>query len=201
MAVKYRNRAASWGKASRGFSTALGKAGEHLSGWAREWMSEAADSALKQIDAEWPRETRVTRIGFGHMNVKTRQFGGDHEHPWYTGQLHDSVAGVVSDKNRTVSINYMPPAATSPQNYKGFNHIIGHEWAITKARDAEYVFLPGIQAKLIVGVPYADKVDSSSRHYDFVRSLNNYFASYVEDYFTEKAQGFRTRVFVADTKK
>lgn len=195
MAIKRTKLTAEWGKASKAFAYALGYAGTHLSGWAKGWMSEASQQALSEIDASWEGETHWKR-----QSGKISVFGGDRFHPWYTGQLHDSVAGVVSDKNRIVSINYMPPAATKPQTYMG-QTIIGHDWAIEGARRAQYVFLPGIQAKLVVGVPYAAKVDESQRHSGFVRKLSAQFASSVEDYFTIKAQGFKTRVFVADPKK
>lgn len=195
MAVKRTKMSAEWGKASKSFAYALGYAGTRLSGWAKGWMSEAAQQALSDMDADWEGETHWKR-----KSGKISAFGGDRYHPWFTGQLHDSVAAVVSDKNRIVSINYMPRAATKPQTYNG-QVIIGHDWAMEAARRAQYVFLPGIQAKLVVGVPYANKVDESTRHAGFVRELSAQFASSVEDYFMIKAQGYKTRVFVADPKK
>ena len=195
MAIKRTKTTAEWGRAAKGFSSALGYAGTHLSNWAKMWMKEAAQESLNEIDKDWPEQSE----GKSKNGKKTR-FGGDRNHPGYTGTLHDSVASVVSDKNKIVSINYMPPRATSPQTYKG-SLIFGQEYAVREAMKARYVFLPGIQAKIIVGVPYADKVNESPAHTDFIRELNTQFASSVEDYFMIKADGYKTRVFIADPKK
>ena len=100
-----------WKKFSAAVAERLGYAGEHLSNWAKMWMDEAVGKAIAQLDADWPQHTETS---------SGARFGGDHNHPWYYGQLHDSVAGFVSDKNKTVgSIHYMPTAATKPQTYKG----------------------------------------------------------------------------------
>lgn len=190
-------RGVRWKKSIQGFSDALGYAGEHLTGWAKGWMSEAADQALKQIDAEWDRHAESTSA-----SGKKMSFGGSHFYPWYSGNLHDSVAGIVSDRHRTISISYMPEAAEGLQTYRGMT-IVGHEWALREARNLERLlhFLPGIRASVVVGVPYAEKVDDSDRHEGYIRELSNQFASAVEDYFTMKAGAYRTRIFVADKKK
>lgn len=195
MAIKRTNTTAEWGKASKAFSYALFDAGVHLTGWAKNWMSEASREALDDIDKSWDEQSQKKS-----KNGKIMKFGGDRYHPWFTGTLHDSVASVVSDKNKTVSINYMPARATSPQTYKG-QMIIGQDWAMREARKAQYVFLPGIQARLVVGVPYAEEVNERAAHYDFIRELDAQFASSVEDYFTIKSEGFKSRVYVANTKK
>ena len=194
--AKY-GRTIRWHKTIQGFSDALGYAGEHLSGWAKEWMSEAVKYSLSEIDSDWEGTTHWKRDS-GKISV----FGGDHFHPWYTGNLHDSVAGIVSDKNKIVSIQYMPQAATKPQTYNN-QIVIGHDWAIRGARNVGRAlhFVPGIMATVVVGVPYAEKVDSTSRHSGFIRELSNQFASSVEDYFYIKAGEFRTRFFIADKKK
>ena len=187
-----------WSKTVQGFSDALGGASEHLTGWAREWMAEAVRKALDQIDWDWDRHADWER-----KSGKVSVFGGSHFYPWYSGHLHDSIAGIVSDQHRTVAINYMKPGATAPhQTYKG-QVIIGHDWAIQEARKIEKSlhFYPGIAATIVVGVPYAKDVDETSRHAGFIRELNNQFVSKVEDYFYEKAEGYRTRWIVADKKK
>lgn len=190
--AKY-GRTIKWKKTYQGFSDALGKAGEHLTGWAREWMADAVEKSLDTIDSEWS----------GHVEGKNgTSFGGDRFHPWYTGTLHDSVAGIVSDKNRIVAVRYMPERADGPQEYLGYK-IVGVDWARYGADSISRSlrFASGIYATVVVGVPYADKVDESSRHAGFIRELSNQFAANVEDYFTEKAEGYRTRVFRTDKKK
>lgn len=190
-------RRVSWKKTVQGFTDALGYAGEHLTGWAKEWMSEAVKDSLAQIDADWEGETHWKR-----ESGKISSFGGDKFHPWYTGQLHDSVAGIVSDRNRIVAKHYMQPAAIKPQTYNG-ETIIGADWAERGAENMERVlhFIPGVAASISVGVPYATKVDEMKEHEGYMRELSTQFASNVEDYFTMKAGGFRTRYFVADNKK
>lgn len=185
------HRRTNWTKTIKGFSDALGYAGEHLTGWARDWMAEAVREAIDLIDADWEGETHWKR-----KSGKISSFGGDHDHPWYTGQLHDSIAGIVSDQHRIIAIDYMHRAASKPQTYEG-QIIIGHDWGIRKAQEMQRVlhFLPGIRATIVVGVPYADKVNEMPRHADYKSELNNQFASNVEDYFTIKAGGYRTRVF------
>lgn len=190
------NNTIRWHKTIQGFSDALGYAGEHLTGWARGWMNEAVEKALSEIDADWEGETHWKRES-GKISV----FGGDKFHPWYTGQLHDSVAGIVSDQHRLVSIRYMQPAAVKPQTYHG-QTIIGRDMAEEAAQRIVRAlrFYPGIVATITVGVPYAEEVDASSRHEGFIRYLNDQFTSKVEDYFYIRAEGYRTRFFVADKK-
>ena len=196
-----------WKKFSAGMAQALGNAGEHLSGWAKEWMNEAVQASLDAIDSRWPHHSEGRSYFGGSIKILNgAKFGGDHFHPWYTGQLHDSVAGFVTDKNNVIgSIHYMQQLATAPQTYKGpagtFTNIIGREWAVREAQNATRFLLPGIQAKLVVGVPYARDVDETGRHSGYLDELVNQFATGVEDYFMIKADGFRTRIFVADNKK
>ena len=186
-----------WKKFSVGIAERLGYAGEHLSNWAKMWMDEAVARAIDKIDADWPQHTET---------ANGARFGGDHNHPWYYGQLHDSVAGFVTDKNRVVgSIHYMPQSAEHPQKYRGpagsFDNIIGHEWAIREAQNARWYLLPGIQARMVIGVPYAREVNETGRHAGYIEELSTQFASEVEDFFTSRTGMYRTRVFVADKKK
>jgi hypothetical protein len=195
--AKY-GRRINWTKTVKGFSDALGYAGEHLTGWAKMWMDEAVDHSLAQIDSKWGHETVIR-----HENANASRFGGDQFHPWYTGNLHDSVAGVVSDRNRIVSIRYMPSSAVGVQEYKG-EVIIGRDCAEEAARKMTRTLhmVPGIVATVVIGVPYADDVEANPRHTGYKRELSTQFSSNVEDYFTIKAgEGYRTRAFVADNKK
>ena len=179
-------RRVSWNKTYRGFSDVLFGAGAHLTNWAKEWMTDAVKESLREIDSEWPHTTTVTRIGWGKNNVQSRSFGGDAEHPWYSGTLHDSVVGFVSDRGRIVAIEQLPstPAATTDQTYKGMT-INGVEYGNRAARNAARAahFIPGIYGTLVAGVPYADDVNESARHEGFLDNLQAYFASQVEDYF------------------
>ena len=183
-----------WKKTVKGFTLALGKAGEHLTGWAKEWMSDAVRQSIDEIDADWEGETHWKRA-----SGKISSFGGSKFYPWYTGQLHDSVAGIVSDKHKLVSLHYMRPAATKPQTHNG-QIIIGREWGERAALNAARVLrlVPGIKATLVVGVPYTDKVNESPAHQDFLRELAIQFASSVEDHLLIRAQEYRGRIIRPD---
>ena len=165
----------SWGKTYKAFSQALLQSGKALNSIATVELQEVADKFLDRTNAEWPHHSSRTRIKWGPNNVSTAQFGGDAMHPWFSGQLHDSVAVRIAQGNRTTSVHYMPPSANGgPQHMGNTKGIIGVEWAREVAeRRAPYFFLPGVQVELIVGVPYTDKVNESGRHYGFADNLAN----------------------------
>lgn len=186
-----------WKKASAAFAAALGDAGQHLSGWAKELMNEAVSNAMGKIDGEWPRTTTAKS-----KKGKYMYFGGDHDHPWYTGVLHDSVAGFVTDKNRVIGgIHYLEQAATDSQTYKGMT-VLGRTEAVREANNARFFLLPGIQARFVVGAPYARDVNESNRHAGFLESLSNTFANNVEEFFVARAGNYwYNRTYIADPKK
>lgn len=168
-------------------------AGKQLTEIGKRDFTYLAQEYLSEVDAKWPHSTTVTRIKWGKNNVQTARFGGDKEHPWYYGQLHDSVAVRIADKNRTVSVSYMPTRATAPQHTSKsdgvgeYKNIIGAEWAQIAAYNAQYYFLPGIQFQLIVGVPYAQKVNDSGRHHGFADSLMDDLVYKIETYILSPA--------------
>lgn len=190
--AKY-GRTIKWKKTYQGFSDALANAGEHLTRYATRWMEDAVEESLQKIDSEWS----------GHVEGKNgTSFGGDRFHPWYTGTLHDSVAGIVSAKNHVVAVRYMPERADGPQEYLGYK-IVGVDWARfgSDAISRSLRFASGIYATIVVGVPYADKVDESSRHAGFIRELNNDFIGNIEEYFRKRQKQISTTVVVASNKK
>lgn len=177
------------------FSYALAAAGKKLTEEAQRDMTILAREFLAETDAQWPRSTQL---------ANGAKFGGDHYHPWYSGQLHDSVAVRIAQGNRTVSVSYMPPAAdpnrpqhTSAGDGSSYGNIIGVEWAREVAEHrAPYYFLPGVQMQLIVGVPYTDKVNESGRHYGFFDNLSNELINKVDDWLN--TGGLQRRRIVAD---
>ncbi|MBO7510037.1 MAG: hypothetical protein J6T35_02540 [Bacteroidales bacterium] len=180
-----------WGKAYRAFSKAILESGKALNQIATVELQEVADDFLKETDAQWPHSTRVGK----------KRFGGDRLHPWYSGQLHDSVAVRIAQGNRTVSVHYMPPSPDTgkPQHTEQIKHIVGVEWAHEVAeRRAPYYFLPGVQVQLIVGVPYSDKVNESSRHHGFADSLADDLFSNVNEWILDG--GLTRDRLIADEK-
>ena len=199
MAVRQVRGRAEWKKFSAAFSEALGDVGEQMTNFGKMAISDSCQQWLKDLDAEWPHHTDWVR-----NSGKVSSFGGDHFHPWYYGQLHDSIFTRVAEKNRTVSIHYMPPSATKPQHatYKDagqkYDRIVGAEFAAQESHNVQYVFLPGIQAQLVVAVPYARKVNELPQHAGYLDNLQAEFFSYIEDRIFEIFEDNpknRTRVF------
>lgn len=193
-----RNYDIKWnGDVVKGFSAALADASEHYTGWARVQMSDAVKEAISKIDASWPHTTitentirRTRRRGSMDWTLVTQQmFGGDRVHPWYSGQLHDSVVGVVSDKRKVISMHYMPSSASFPQKDDSGNTVNGSECAFASisAISRTLRFVPGVAASVFVTVPYAEKVNQMTRHKDFEQDLAEDFAASVEDYFFDRA--------------
>lgn len=133
MAVKQIHGLAQWKKFSRDMSAALSSGCEELTNFGKELMIESCDEWIKKTDSEWPHSTAL---------ANGARFGGDAAHPWYSGQLHDSVAVRVADKNRTVAVRYMPMKAEYKQHATAadaganYNSIIGIDWAIDEVRKA-----------------------------------------------------------------
>lgn len=182
-----------WGKTYNAFSMAILGAGKALNNIALSELQDVARSYLKEQDANWP-----------HSSAKDNgaRFGGDREHPWYSGQLHDSVAVRIMQGNRISSVHYMPPSADigRPQHTESIKGIIGADWAheIAEGAGARYL-LPGVQVQLVVGVPYADKVNDSDRHHGFADSLADDLFTDVNDWINAGGLS-RNVVIVADDK-
>lgn len=190
-----------WGKTRRGFSYALLEAGKQLTDIGKRDFTYLAQDFLSEVDANWPHNTKVAGATFrnGAINTWMQSFGGDREHPWYYGQLHDSVAVRVSDKNKTVSVSYMPQRATNPQHTSASDglpaetNIIGAQKAMEAAASAQYFFLPGVQIQLLIGVPYAEKVNESSRHMGFADALFDDLVDKIETYMLSPAFREKTK--------
>lgn len=173
MAVRPVNGRESWGKTYKGFSQALSRAGKVFTEQGVRIFTKACENWLSDNNAQWPR-------GEGGGAFKSGYRGGNHYYPWYTGTLHDSIATVVSDRNRVMAIRYMYDMSRSHaqgnQTYKG-QIINGYAWAQEVARRSQYVFLPGIQMRLVIGVPYANDVDRMPEHAGYIREFERDFGS------------------------
>ena len=192
-----------WGKTYKQFSYALLNAGKTLNGLAKSELGEVAFKYLRTMDSEWPHSSVITKPGKSRLVVQ-QMFGGDKDHPWYTGQLHDSVAVRIADRNRTVSVHYMPSSATAPQymskkDGEEHHNIIGLQWAHEVAEGKmPYYFLPGLQVQLVVAVPYAEKVNSAGRHAGFMDYLSTELI-YAVDMWIQNGGLSRNRL-IADEK-
>ena len=194
--AKRKGRYNDWGKTYKAFSYAFLNAGRVIAEDTKLDLTVVGEKFLAKVDSEWPHSSTAMSSG-----GKVMRFGGDREHPWYTGQLHDSLAVRIAYKNKTVSVRYMPPSPDTgkAQHTEQINNIIGAEWAHEVAeRRAPWYFLPGLQMQLIVGVPYADKVNESSRHLGFADDLASELINHIDTYIAEG--GFAKREYFADDK-
>ena len=75
----------------------------------------------------------------------------------------------------------MRPGATETQTYKG-TIIDGVEEGLRAAQRAAHTFGPGVgqlRAVLTIGVPYAEEVNRSDNHYDYVSPMSEDFVQTV----------------------
>ena len=96
--------------------------------------------------------------------------------PYYTANLHDSIATSVSISGRIIRANYMPKEATRPQTAPGRKRIIGEQEAERAVRN----FRPnrtGVYATLFVSVPYAEGANEKSHHPGYYEWLQSAFES------------------------
>lgn len=173
----YGGRMASWGKTYKAFSEALLSCGRQINERGKQYLIKDAETWLRDTDAEWPRSTTATS-----KNGRTMKFGGDAMHPWYLGHLHDSIAIRLAEGNKTIAIRFMPPASSDTEgqhmDHPKITGIIGSEWARDVAGRAEHTYWKGskaLQAQLIIGVPYAEKVNEEGRHAGYAEELESQF--------------------------
>lgn len=121
----------------------------------------------------------------------------DHEAgymPFITGNLHDSIASVVSDNGRVVRAVYPTAVATQKSTRTGktiyasntFNgkRVIGALEASNAVRNMQGRFPKGIGATLLVGVPYALEPHEKGPHEGYMNSLLFLYSRCVDSAFT-----------------
>ena len=103
--------------------------------------------------------------------------------PYYTGNLHDSIAAYVSKSGRVIRACYMPQhvtklTATKKRKDNGdtrYKEIWGYREAIKAVRNSKPLS-KGIGSTLIVAVPYAGAADEDSSkpgYLDWLRETFN----------------------------
>lgn len=157
-----------WGKANKGFAEALLDAGKTVTKKAAEFLGEGCLEFLKSLDWEWPRGKNNGPYASGFR-------GGDTDHPWFTGTLHDSVAASIIDGTRILRLYQMEPGARENQkNYRTGEIYIGTELGLQAAMRAAHTFgngIGGLRAVLTIGAPYTAKVNQSDEHFDFISPM------------------------------
>lgn len=180
---------ARWNKAYSGFSEALLDCGEQLTKQGEIIMTHQAEKFLTQLDENWPRP------------------GGDHDHPWWTGTLHDSIAVRVADKSRTIALRFMEPDASRPQTateeetgIRDYDKIVGTVYGRITAARGSRVRQSGTVAQLFVGVPYAQRVNADWKHEGFLDEMNTQFISFMEDAFSPNGNYYFRNLIVRPRK-
>ena len=162
--------ATTWGNTYKAFSKELLKAGEKITKQGETILTKACEDWLAEQNSNWPR----------HYTMQSgAQFGGDEYYPWYTGNLHDSVATRVSNNGRTISIRQMDPAAIIAQHDETHDRIDGQVFGQMAAVRSARMGLPGLLAQLFIGVPYAEKVNEMDSHAGYVEVMQEDFVKYI----------------------
>lgn len=177
----------SFGKTTKGFIEYLGRAGETITPYAVGKLASACEEFLANEDWDWPRGSRFTA-----MNLNTGKSvrasgayasgfkGGDAMHPWYTGNLHDSMAASVMEGTQIRAIRYMTPGAIVLQHYNG-QVIDGASVARDAANRAAHTFGRGahgstLRAVLTIGAPYAAELNERENHQGYVEYFEGQFS-------------------------
>ena len=104
--------------------------------------------------------------------------------PYYTGNLHDSIAAYVSRSGRIIRAHYMPQEATKPQHVTKLSATVSSDslskniWGYREAINAVRRSRPlakGIGSTLFVAVPYAGAADETSSHPGYAEWLEETF--------------------------
>lgn len=108
--------------------------------------------------------------------------------PYYTGNLHDSIAAYVSKSGRVIRACYMPQEATKPQHVTKltatktrkdnddtrYKEIWGYREAIKAVRNSKPLS-KGIGSTLIVAVPYAGAANEDSSKPGYIEQMRTTF--------------------------
>lgn len=187
-----------WNKFRSAFSDALIDCGQQLTKQGETIMVRGCEEWLKKTDNEWPKDNM--------QRYKKRQFGGDHDHPWDTGTLHDSVFVRIADGNRIIATRFMPPSATGPQTAtaaeagRDYSNIVGAQFGRAMAAGTNRVRQHGTNAQMFIAVPYAQAVDNQWQHEGYINNLNVDFISYLEDLFVAKGNPYFKNLIVKPRK-
>lgn len=159
-----------WGKTSKAFATYLNLAGQTIGKQTAIGLAAAGAEFMANEDWDWPRGARYDTMHLGRNVRGSKTYasgfrGGDAMHPWYSGNLHDSIAVGVMQGTRILAATYMKPGATATQTYNS-SVIDGVSEGINALQRAAHTFAAGssgntLRAVMVVGVPYAEDVNSS----------------------------------------
>lgn len=118
--------------------------------------------------------------------------------PFITGNLHDSIASVISENGRVINASYTDPVAITtsaitgkdifvrsgsfPTRVKGL-HVIGSREAFKAVRNLQGTFPSRIAATMLIGVPYAETPQVKGKHAGYIDTLASKYARQMESSF------------------
>lgn len=111
--------------------------------------------------------------------------------PFITGNLRDSIVGIVSDNTTLVKASFPTPVATTtseksgkriytPTKGGGRKRIIGHQeaWKVVYGNNGRY---PGkLASTMFVSVPYALRPEERGPHRGYLENLRDLYAAAVD---------------------
>lgn len=155
-----------WGKADKKFVEYIQLGGKTIGKKAAETLANAAAEFMANEDWDWPRGERYDTVYNGRSVRASGTYasgfrGGDAMHPWYSGNLHDSIAVGVFSGSRMLAARYMTPGAAEPQTYGGQDIDGVTEGQRVLSNYASRAAGGSVRAVMVIGVPYADYINTS----------------------------------------
>lgn len=113
--------------------------------------------------------------------------------PFITGNLHDSIVGIVSDDGRVVNASYTDPVAITSSlltgkdifastTYSG-KRVIGNQAAFTAVKRMQGEYPRGIASTMLIAVPYAENPQVKGPHAGYMDVLIYKYAKAVDTAF------------------
>lgn len=155
-----------WGNAEKKFVEYIQLAGQTIGKKAAENLAAAGEEFMANEDWDWPRGARYDTVYNGRSVRASGTYasgfrGGDAMHPWYSGNLHDSIAVGVFSGSRMLAARYMTPGAAEPQTYGGQQIDGVTEGQRVLSNYASRTTGGSVRAVMVIGVPYADYINTS----------------------------------------
>ena len=177
-----------WNKCYSAFSEALLDCGEQFKKQGETMMTKALEQWLVEYDETWRAHIRARERTYSEGGRTVfGEFEGDQSFPWFTGTLHDSIAGRIADGRKTIAIRFMPSGDASDHQFHGdqYPDINGVVYGRLMAGRATRVPQTATVAQIFVGVPYAQKVNEDPRHKDYLNDMEVSFFAAMQDVFAE----------------
>lgn len=167
--------------------------GGHLSDWRsvekgfqRELLSPAVKGSVKKAIIK-------TFVSANEGFIKSLPAQEAPYMPFVTGNLHDSIVGIISDEGRVINASYTDPVAVAPSVLTGKNifasttysgkRVIGSQSAFSAVKRMQGQYPNGIASTLIIGVPYAENPQERGPHAGYMDVLIYKYAKSMETAF------------------